>query len=229
VEAPARLEAKIRAEVREQSGRKEAAWSRYFLPAAAALALMVGTVAYQLGHLRMTAASQERYIASISEKLPGVMRVGLGDHVHCAVFRKFPANPPGAAEMAEKLGPEYAGLLPIVQERIRQDLKVVLAHTCRYHGRRFVHLALKGDGKLLSVVIARKAEGEGFAKEELAPALMESGIPMYRAGVQRFEIAGFESRDHLVYVVSDLPEGRNAEILTALGPEVRAFLDRVKG
>src|SRR5262249_30819102 len=157
--------------------------------------------AYQLGHLRLTTRSQESYIATISSRVAGIMRVGLGDHVHCNVFRKFPKTPPSFEEMAQKLGPSYESLLPLVKERAPGDLKIVMAHQCSYHGRKFVHLALRNESKLLSLVISRKQDGETFTKESLAPVLSDSGIPIYQSGVQRFELAAFESRDYLVYVI----------------------------
>ena len=59
--------------------------------------LMTGAGAvYQLGHLRFTTASQESYIASVSNRVATLMRVGLGDHIHCAVFRKSKKTPPVA-------------------------------------------------------------------------------------------------------------------------------------
>ena len=103
-----------------------------------------------------------------------------------------------------------------------------MAHQCRYHGRQFVHLAVRNDSKLLSVVISLKRDGEGFTKENLPPVLVDSGIPLYRSSVQRFEIAGFESRNHLVYVISDLPNQKNMEIMTALAPAVSALLNKAK-
>jgi hypothetical protein len=51
---------------------------------------------------------------------------------------------------------------------------------------------------------------------------------MFQARVQRFEIAGFESQRHLVYVVSDLPGPKNIEILNALAPALRDLLNKVK-
>src|SRR5262249_55803717 len=126
------------------------------------------------------------------------------------------------------LGPDYAGLLPLVKDRVPADLQIVMAHQCGYHGRKFVHLALRNDSKLLSLVISLKRDGESFTKENLAPVLADSGIPIYRAGVQRFEIAGFESRNHLVFVVSDLPQQQNIQILTALAPVVADLLNKVK-
>ena len=78
------------------------------------------------------------------------------------------------------------------------------------------------------MVISLKRDGESFRKENLAPVLADSGIPVYRTGVQRFEIAGFESRDHLVYVISDLPRQKNIAILTALAPVVTELLNKPK-
>ena len=228
VMAPPRLEAKIRSSVRESQDHR--VWSRYLLPVAAVSLLSVGlTIAYQLGHLRVTAKSQEAYIGSISTRVSNIMRVGLGDHVHCAYFRKFPKNPPTLEQMAANLGTDYAGLLPLVKDRVPADLQIVMAHRCKFHGREFIHLAFRNDSELLSMVISLKREGESFTKENLAPVLADSGIPVYRAGVQHFEIAGFESRDHLVYVVSDLPQQKNVEILTALAPAVKDLLNKGKG
>jgi len=51
---------------------------------------------------------------------------------------------------------------------------------------------------------------------------------MYRSGVQRFEITGFETRDHLVYIISDLPGQENVRILTALAPAVTELLNKAK-
>ena len=228
VSAPPRLAARIRSDIRDS--QRHSVWGRYLLPVAAALLVSVGAlVSYQLGHLRITASSQESYIASISSRVAGVMTVGLGDHVHCTVFRKFPKNPPTLEEMTERLGPEYAGLLPLVKNRLSGDMRIVMAHRCSYHGRKFVHLAMRGDSKLLSMLISLKRDGESFTKENLLPVLSDSGISMYRSGVQRFEIAGFESRNHVVYVVSDLPGKENLAFLTELAPAVTDLLNKVKG
>ena len=42
------------------------------------------------GHLRLTKASQDAYIASVSSHMGALMRIGLRDHIHCSVFRKYP-------------------------------------------------------------------------------------------------------------------------------------------
>jgi len=222
--APPYLEARIRNGIRAESRLRR---TRTLVLTSAAAALCIGLgVAYQLGHLRMTAGSQEAYISAVSGLVASLMRVGLGDHVHCSVFRKYPKNPPSAEEFVAKLGPRYAGLIPIVRDRIPPDYRMVIAHQCSYHGRRFVHLSLMNGSHLVSLAITLKNEGESFDTGGMLPALADSGIRIYESGVQRFQISAFETRDHLVYFISDLPRERNEKLVLALAAPVTGFLKK---
>jgi len=226
VTAPPYLETRIRSRIR--SGAPSRSWGFWLVPTGVAAAICVGMlVVYQLGHLRLTATSQESYIATVSTKVGTLMRVGLGDHVHCSVFRKFPKNPPPVEQFKEDLGPDYQGLLPIVQRNVPDGYRLMQGHQCRYHGRRFVHLSFMSDSHLVSLVIARKSEGESFEAQGLLPALVQSGIPIYQAGVQRFAMNAFESPKFLVYVISDLPAGENSQMMIAMAPAVRDFLGKL--
>ncbi|HEV2690196.1 MAG TPA: zf-HC2 domain-containing protein [Bryobacteraceae bacterium] len=229
VPTPAYLEARVRSRIR--GSRSSSQWTNRLMAAAvmAVLAIGVGvSLAYRSGYLRLTADSKESYIASASSQVPSLMRVGLGDHIHCAVFRKYPKNPPPVEEFARQLGPEFSGLIPVVQQQVPSDYRLILAHQCRYHNRRFVHLTLTNGSRLLSLVIARKGEGESFQKHDLLPALSEAGLSIYRAGVQRFQMAAFETRDHLVYVISDLPQERNTELMRAMAPVLSGYLSKLE-
>jgi hypothetical protein len=223
VAAPPFLEARIRHSLRtEKPGRR---WLPRLIPAAAAVAVFVGfAVAYQLGHLRLTVSSQESYIGSVSTRIATLMRVGLGDHIHCAVFRKYPKNPPTTQDFIEKMNPQYAGLIPIVRSQVPDSYRMMLAHQCSYHRRKFVHLSFMNDSNMLSLVITRKGDGESFNTEDMLPALVQAGIPMYQSSVQRFQISAFETRDYLIYFISDLPKQQNTELMLALGPKVKDFL-----
>jgi hypothetical protein len=227
VEVPPYLAARIRNRIR--GAEKPRRWAFLLAPAAAAAALCVGVaVAYQQGHLRFTRDSQESYIASVSSQIGTLMRVGLGDHIHCAVFRKYPKNPPKTEELVGTLGPEYSGLIPIVRSQVPENYHMMLAHQCRYHGRRFVHLSLMNDSHLLSLMVTRKSAGESFDGTGMLPALVQSGIPMYRADVQRFTITAFESRDFLIYFVSDLPREQSNEMMLSMAPAVQSFLKNLE-
>ena len=223
VAAPPFLDARIRNSLRtEEPGRR---WLPRLIPAAGALAVFAGfAVAYELGHLRLTVSSQESYIGSVSTHIATLMRVGLGDHIHCAVFRKYPKNAPTTEQFIEKMNPQYAGLIPIVRSQVPESYRMMLAHQCSYHRRKFVHLSLMNDSNMLSLVITRKGDGESFSTEDMLPALVQAGIPMYQSSVQRFQMTAFETRDYLVYFISDLPKQQNTQLMLALGPKVKDFL-----
>ena len=161
------------------------------------------------------------------------MRVGLGGHIHRSVFRKYPKNALSAQEAIAKMNPEYAGLAAIVRGQVPEKYRMTLAHECRYQGRRFVHVSLMDDAMddamddshTMSLVITRETSDESFTTEGALPALIQSGIPMYQAGVQRFQLTAFETPGYLVYFVSDLPKNQNTNLMLAIGPRVRDFLE----
>jgi hypothetical protein len=167
-------------------------------------------------------AAQAGYIQKVSATVAQIFHPGLADHIHCAVFRKYPQDPPAAAEMEEKLGGEYKGLLPLVASAAPEGYRIVMAHQCSYAGRHYVHLTLRKGSDVISLVIARKNDGETFGA--LSPAAGESGVPVYRATTGGYQIAGFESPHYLAFVVSDLNEGANLRIASLLAPAVRQLL-----
>jgi hypothetical protein len=221
---PPFLDVKIRAAIGSSGNPRRFLVRLAPLVSAAALVIVL-VVSYQLGHLRMTVHSQQSYIASVSNRVATLMRVGLQDHIHCTVFRKYPKVTPTAQEFVKKMGPKYSGLIPILQRQISSDYRLVIAHECGYDGRKFVHLSMMNAAHQMSLVITLKRDGESFDTEGMLPALVQSGIPMYQAGVQRFQISAFETRDHLAYFVSDLPRDKNAELMVAIAPQVKTFLN----
>jgi anti-sigma factor RsiW len=224
IEAPPGLERRVRAAVAPRARRMPS--RPWIMAVAASLAICCGlTVAYYLGRLRFTTGSQNAYISAISFKVPSAIAIGLKDHVHCAVFRKYPKTPPATETLVEKLGPDK-GLLPIVQQNAPAGFHAMLAHHCSYKGRKYIHITMQSDSHLMSLVIARKGEGESLSASGMASVLSESGIPMYAAGVQRFNIAAFETRDSLVYVVSDLSVEKNSRMMLAMAPDLKKFLQQ---
>jgi hypothetical protein len=227
LETPVYLEARVRAHL--QASRKPSSWILNLAAVAAGLVIFaVAISAYHYGDMRWTRDSQEAYIRSVSSRVTSLMRVGLGDHVHCAVFRKYPKNPPSISEFAAEMGPQYSGIIPIVRERVPDDFRLLLAHRCTYHNRRFVHVVLRSDSALLSVVITRKKAGEALGADEVVPKLSEAGVSIYESSVQRFQIAAFESRDHMLYVISDMPGQQNTELMQAMAPALKTFLGKLE-
>jgi anti-sigma factor (TIGR02949 family) len=227
-EAPPFLAARIRHQIR--STPKGAFWRPRLAAVAAALVVCVAAgIGYQFGRLRLIANAQDSYIAKVSNLLPAGLRPGLRDHIHCALFRKLPSQAATLEDVSGQMGPRYRGLVSIVRRQVPVHYKLMVGHECKYQGRRFVHLAFANEGKLLSVVVAHRVEGELLSSADLLPALTQSGLPFYSASAQPFEVGAFESGRFFVYVVSELPRGDNLEILVALAPGVTEFLGKVEG
>ena len=154
--------------------------------------------------------------------MAAVLKAGLGDHIHCAVFRKYPKNPQPVEQMETELGPEYKGLLPVVRAALPEGHRIVMAHQCTYLGRKFVHFAMEKDGALLSLVVARKQDGETLAG--LSAASQASGVALFQSAADRYQVAGFEAGNFLAYVVSDWNGKANLQVANALAPAVHEFL-----
>ena len=228
IETPPFLEARIRANL--QQTRPQMVWQmRWAAIAAMIVVCLAGTVAYQTGHLPWISGAEDSYIASVSSHVAKLMRVGLGDHIHCAVFRKYPKAAQAAEALTHDLGAQYAGLVPALAKQLPPGFQVVMAHQCRYEGRRFVHLTAKSDRGLISLILTRKQGRESFGTEGLVPALTHSGIPFYATGAERFQITAFETGTHLAYLVSDLSGEQNAGMMTAMASEISNVLDRLSG
>jgi hypothetical protein len=147
---------------------------------------------------------------ALSAQLLAVMRVGLNDHVHCAVIRQR-SNP---ALGVDKLAPEYKPVLAAVRDSVPPGMQLAVAHECHFDGRTFIHMTFRNDGHLLSVIVTRKRAGEAFSG--LRTSVLD-GYPVAAA-----ETAGF-----LVYSISDLPAPVNRRTLEAMVPSLRNILDHL--
>jgi anti-sigma factor (TIGR02949 family) len=229
---PPELQVRIRGQTRTgRSGSSfDFGWLRAGLPhwagaTAAALVVAAGLwVNYSTE--RMPALSdrpaQKTYISRVSANLAAILKVGLGDHIHCSIFRKYPKDPPPVEKMEAELGPAYAGLLPVVRAAVPEGYKVIMAHQCSYAGREFIHLTFEKGGGLLSLVVARKQAGESL--DDLSPAAEPSGVRIYQSAAGPYQVAGFEAGNFFAYVVSELRNKENLQIAANVAPGVREFL-----
>jgi len=226
---PVDLEARVRAALDRERHSAAFAWPRW--AAAAAAVVIISAAVTWVAHphsnrLRLPdiadGPAQDVYIRKVSESLSAVLKVGLGDHIHCSIFRKYAKNPPSFEEMAEKLGPAYQDLVPLVKSKVPQEYRIILAHQCGYQGRRFVHLTLSNGSNLLSLIITRKQPGDSM--QSLTLREQPAGVPIYQAAAQSYDVAGFETDRFLAYVVSDLGGTQNLQIAIMLAPSVHDFL-----
>jgi len=206
-------------------------WQPHTLALAATLLIAVSVgAAYQLRQLWSAAVDQDSYIAKISEGVTTIMRVGLKDHIHCVTFRKWPKETPKVDELVTAMEPKYRPVATIVGANMPKNYEIVKAHHCAYRERNYVHIAMKdADGKYFSLVLARKEAGETFASSSLRRVLDKPNFAVYGENVERFQIAGFETRDYLAYVIGDTTTENNTRLAGTLAAPLREFLDSLEG
>jgi hypothetical protein len=88
-------------------------------------------------------------------------------------------------------------------------------------------MILKSDEKVLSLVITKK-NGEAFPESAALDVSRAAGTPLYEAPLQGYEVAGFETRDYLGFIISNLAQEDNLQIASTLAPVVRDFLARME-
>jgi predicted aspartyl protease len=227
---PSSLRNRIQAAIREEASMRnnQAVWPRWSLAAAAALLLSLSG----LGTLRLwkiakpsTETSVTAQDLSLSEQIASVMKIGISDHIHCVIDSGFDKKTLTSEQMAQKMGPEYSGLVPLLNTRMPQAFLVSVGHRCRVNGREFVHMVLKHDDRVISVVITEK-QGISFPASSRVSHLEAQGVALYQDRLQSLEAIGFETKKHLAFVVSSLEHQENFQIASVLAPTVSGFLNK---
>src|SRR5271157_2190901 len=155
-----------------------------------------------------------------------VLALGVSDHLQCAIKgHNYPdiANPP--EQLRQKLGPQYAGLLEVVQQKL-PGFEILEAHICSVQGspRKYVHFIARGRGTILSVILTR-SDGAQFPNGKAFRSGASGGVNLYEAHLEGMNAAGFESKEYLGFVVSDLSQDATAQIANVLAPALKAALD----
>jgi anti-sigma factor (TIGR02949 family) len=155
----------------------------------------------------------------------GVLALGVSDHVQCAIKgHNYPevANPPEV--LRKKLGPQYAGLLDVVHQNL-PGFEILEAHICSIPGssRKYVHFITRGRGPILSVILT-KNDGAHLPSGGAFRSVVAGHVNLYVAHEQGMNVAGFESRGYLGFVVSDLDTSTTLQIADQLAPPLNAAL-----
>jgi hypothetical protein len=143
------------------------------------------------------------------------------------MYQPHPANGTPFQEMSAALGPDFVGLLKIVQERVPPGLRVIEGHRCTTKGRHYVHVVASDGEHLISLVIALREEGEAL-EHDVRAVVAQSGVPIYAGSAENLQMAGFETAKHLVFVISNLGSEKNLAAMRAMTPEVSEVLRRVE-
>ncbi|HLY60052.1 MAG TPA: zf-HC2 domain-containing protein [Terriglobia bacterium] len=156
----------------------------------------------------------------------GVLSLGVSDHLQCAIKgHNYADVAPSQEKLREKLGTQYAGLLPVVEEKL-PGFQVLEAHLCSLNGspRKYIHFIARGRGTILSVILTRR-EGSSFPAGNFLKAGASQGLDLFQASFEGMHAAGFESNEFFGFVVSDLGQDEVMKIATEIAPPLRNALD----
>jgi hypothetical protein len=195
---------------------------------ALAASVVIATSAYYFWPERDTPPreTQAEFIERAIRPLTPLMRVGFQQHLHCGVFREYPALAPALADLAHDRSVSPA-LIDAVETHAPAGLHVALAHRCSYKNRQYIHIVARGDGHLMSLLITKRREAEDFASD-LKDAAAKIDLPVFATGAQAgqdtYSIDAFEASGYVVFLVSDSSPAENLHTLEAMAAQVRAAL-----
>ena len=221
--APDSLQYRIQREIRKQQPTPGYQWRNWLLAAAAMLIVALGSWSV----FQAVQSNQTKTLALAQQQNVEVLTVGLNNHLHCAVDWQFADRHFTDEEMNMKLGAEFIGLVSLVKDKVPNGFEVVVGHRCSFKKREYIHLILKNQNKVMSLVLTRK-NGEAFANAAIGNVIEASGIPVRAERLQDYEVTGFETRDYFAFVVSNLDKQESALVATSLAPAVRDYLVKLE-
>jgi hypothetical protein len=185
---------------------------RQWAAAAVLLALLLGSAGFW--YLRRG----QELRAEGSER---ILNMGLNAVEHC----------PESARL-DDLGWEYNGLAEVLGEEMPSDYGIAGAHRCMLDGRLFVRVVLEaGDSRVYFVVTENREDR--FSADPGERALSAEGVPVYTATIRNHQVAGFETRRHLAFLVSpNLTRDANLQLATSIAalhaPLMRSTLEETR-
>ncbi len=222
VSVPGHLSARVRASLDHQSTASR--WPQLLAVAAAVLAVVFG--GGQLAK-RFRPESEDTVLTRATRHALPILRVGLQDHIHCAMFQKYPAKAPTLEALTAELGKDFGGLVRIVQTHVPLGLHVIEAHRCQFKDRKYIHVVARNGDKLISLVITPRGKGEAF-ENDLQSVVTEAGTRLFAANPEGFQVAGFETGHYLAYLISNTGDAENMAAMRAMTPELREVFSRVE-
>lgn len=145
----------------------------------------------------------------------------VGDHKNCAVKFNLDEKPISLDESATKFGPfnkniektVFAAVKNVFDDKPASRIELLAAHSCIFGGRRFAHIVLRRQGKVISVLVTDTdlpAEADGQITDHINGTL---------------NAAGFTIGHHAIFVVSEMDANDNDTLARAIYPAIRRHIE----
>jgi hypothetical protein len=137
-----------------------------------------------------------------------LLNMGVNDHVRCAIAGTY-------AERTQGLGTPFGPMLRPLLDAAGAEYTLVSAHHCTAASRGYIHIVLRRDRTLVSVILTRRGDREVFPR--VPPTRVHEGTR------DAYSVAAFESGDYLAYIVSALPGQQTKELASRLTPVIDRY------
>src|SRR5262249_36035866 len=125
--------------------------------------------------------------------------------------------------------PVYINLTKAVfpqEGKVPVDAQFVEAHSCVFEGRRFAHIVFKYHNRLVSFLVTDISVRGDVAKASVSPSSELQSIECSK--IDGYQVSGFQTARHAVFIVSDLSEAENLVLTRALAPSVFTHISRTE-
>jgi hypothetical protein len=223
-ELKVRLQSRLRSSIVEEHKSRQS-WQAWPMAIAATLVMLLGGYALvRNGTQIFSPVTDQARLSEVSTQAIQILKIGLGDHVQCAIDHRFAERSLSEEAMAELLGTGYSGVASELKLNAPGGYLLTAAHRCRVGNRQFAHLILKKQDGFVSVILTRK-QGESYPNEG---SIESFGVKLHEAQLDGFQVAGFETPDHLGFFVSRLGAQENLQIASKMAPVLRNYLARLE-
>ncbi len=141
----------------------------------------------------------------------------IDDHRHCALSHNLKEKPVSLKEAEKRFGMAADGLDSMIVDALHgfpsTEARLIKAHFCMVNGRRFLHVVVEHNRKVLSILLTQNEEGGPAANDD----------PVSCGADGELNAACFETNKNSVFVISDLNEEENMLVAKTIVPTVRAF------
>ena len=145
----------------------------------------------------------------------------VGDHKNCAIKFNLEDRPLSLDEAAKKFGPVNKGVDKAVfaaaktafGDKPASRIELLEAHSCIFGGRRFTHIVMRRQGKIISVLVT----------DTDLPAEADGPVTNHADGA--LNAAGFSIGRHAFFVVSEMDGADSAALAKALYPAMRRHIE----
>lgn len=145
----------------------------------------------------------------------------IDDHKYCALKFSLKEMPISLDEAAKKYGKFNKNLDEAVFKPLREvfgdKAKFIEAHSCIINGRRFAHVVVEYQKKVVSVLLTKNEDNEKITESDAISCQSEANL----------RVACFESKKFRMFVVSDLEETDNLVVARTIADSVKQHFNRI--